>query len=188
MKNPLCAILNGCLILTVSFIASCSTDVSGPGGDGINLITNASFEEKGKQSLAAWFVNDSSVVHFATDTPPQGGTWALSLGQGWVPSEGYVRTTFPIAAGRQVLQFTLWARLVGHDTIGTFSLGTIHNGVWLPSRQGGVDSDAWKLYSLIDTLTIGAGDSLAVKLSAGSAELARPTSVQFDLVRVERMK
>ena len=180
------AACGSCLI--VLLLVSCTNDATGPSGDGVNLISNSSFESDGKQSLATWYVNDSSTVTFSKDTPSQGGNWSLELRPGWIPSEGYVRTILPIGTGSQALQLTLWARIVGQEMIGTFGLGTIRNGEFISSRVGNVNSYGWTQYTMIDTIAVRVGDSLAVKLSAGLAELARPSSVLFDLIRVEKMR
>jgi hypothetical protein len=172
------------LILSSLLFFQCDDDsISSPSIEN-NLIPNPSFEENGDSSLANWFVNMPSLVHFTNDTPPNGGNWALTIDVLW-GSGNDVISTVKIPEGTHIYKFSFWSKysnnpgfaelvLVATDSVS--QINRIH-----------VDSETWGNYSTSDTITSVSGDSLQIKLSGGFSNLS-PGKTYFDLCTLELLE
>jgi hypothetical protein len=175
-------------LVSISFflcIPFCSLSLSSPNNDSTNLLQNSSFEFNNQPTLQYW-IADTTLRKFAHDVPLDGGQWSLQLSPGWYPQEGFARSYVSAQLGVGVYQLTVWIKSI-NGWRGSVRLGQWSQNDWVNSRQIFCDSSAWTQYSLIDTISLQPNDSIAVQLSAGSAELANG-DVLFDLVRLERIR
>ncbi len=149
-----------------------------------NLITNPSFEENGDSSLAGWFVNMPSLVHFTNDTPPNGGNWAITIDVLW-GSGNDVISTVKIPEGRHIYKFSFWSKYsttAGHAELLIITPDSVYS-----IKHVQVNSEEWINYSKTDTITSFSGDSLQVKLSGGFSHIA-PGKTYFDLCTLELLE
>ncbi len=168
------------LLLFTLLLNRCSDSIITPENEN-NLITNTSFEENGDSSLADWFVNMPSFVHFTNDTPPNGGNWAITIDVLW-GSGNDVITTVKIPEGTHIYKFSFWSKYSNNPGYAE-TLLVSQDSVSQINRTY-ADSESWKNYSILDTITSVSGDSLQIKLSGGFSHIA-PGKTYFDLCTLE---
>ena len=171
------------LLLFSLLLYRCSDSVIVPENEN-NLIPNPSFEENGDSSLANWFVNMPSLVNFTNDTPPNGGNWAITIDVLW-GSGNDVITTVKIPEGINIYKFSFWSKY--SDNIGYADILLVAQDSVFQIKRTYVDSESWKYYSILDTITSVSGDSLQIKLSGGFSNIA-PGKTYFDLCTLELLE
>ena len=171
------------LLLFSLLLYRCSDSVIVPENEN-NLIPNPSFEENGDSSLADWFVNIPSLVHFTNDTPPNGGNWSITIDVLW-GSGNDVITTVKIPEGINIYKFSFWSKY--SDNIGYADILLVAQDSVFQINRTYVDSESWKYYSILDTITSVSGDSLQIKLSGGFSNIA-PGKTYFDLCTLELLE
>jgi hypothetical protein len=185
MKNK---INHASRLITICFfffsLSSPSILASGD-SDSTNLIQNSSFETNNQPTLQSW-ITDTSLAQAIQDAPPFGGKWSLQLVPGWIPQEGFARTYISGQSGVGVYQLTFWSKST-YNWQGSVTLGQWTQKGWIQSKMIYCDSAIWTQYSLTDTLSLQAGDTIGVHLSAGRVEVARGQVVLFDLIDLEKI-
>ena len=182
MKNrlpiPLFAIL-----LFALLSSRCSDSIISPINEN-NLIPNPSFELNGVSTVAFWFVNMPSLVNFTNDTPPNGGNWAISIDVLW-GSGNDVITTIKIPEGTNIYKFSFWSKYSNKPGYAELLLDA-QDSLYQINRII-VDSESWKNYSILDTISSVSGDSLQIKLSGGFSNIV-PGNTYFDLCTLELLE
>jgi hypothetical protein len=172
-----------CIIVLLFAFASCSKEkdqLALPGQDDQpvtlpNLIVNSGFETSGQPSFASWeyIYPPSSPDTFSTDVPPSGGSFSLRLRPEWFPAEGAVETY--ITGLNTTAQFLLRFYAKGINLPQGNAYASVYiKGTSLASTQAVAFSNVqWTQYSVTTpALQLTPGDTLAVRLSAGSTEVA----------------
>ncbi len=172
------------LLLSSLFFFQCDDDsISSPSIEN-NLIHNSSFEENGDSSLANWFVNIPSLVHFTNDTPPNGGNWAITIDVLWGIGNDVI-STVKISEGTHIYKFSIWSKY--SDNPGYAEILLVAQDSLSQINRTNIDSESWKNYSTSDTITSVSGDSLQIKLSGGFSNLS-PGKTYFDLCTLELLE
>jgi hypothetical protein len=149
--------------------------------DTTNLITNSSFEINGEPSLAGWELLCSDIKY--TDASPGGGKWAICMPQGWLPANNYIMTTVSAPIGTNEYKLSYYGKVRG----GLNLYIKKQDSLIFCNRIYTQDQDTiWRYYSVLDTLKTLPGDSLVVKVIAGSAEVGE--YCYFDLCKLELIK
>ena len=149
------------LILSAFLLYYCTnitTSIITP-GESNNLIINASFEKDGDSSLVGWSAEISSTVNFTTDTPPNGGKWALTINVLWGIGNNVI-STVNILPGTHVYKFSLWSKYFVKPGYADLSLVNVDSVFIINHIQ--INSGVWTNYSMIDTITSNPGDSLRI--------------------------
>jgi hypothetical protein len=181
MNNMLIAAL-----VTGTIMTGCSGDSIVDGDNSGNLLLNSSFEQGGVFSLAGWQVFDTSAVKSSSDVPSNGGSYSVSIDAVW-GLQGFIRTAVPAVPGTAIYQFSSWAKAVGSAGMGKMDLGLKQADSTHALKGLTVADSIWHHYSLIDTVTANAGDSLVITLSGGFSQLETGTTY-YDLCRLERIR
>ncbi len=183
MKNPTTLVA---IILTAVQLSGGCHQTTGPEPlGGFNLLTNPSFEYYGSGSLNQWYPKDTTVLHFSSSVPPNGGSWSIAISNTWFP--GYaIRQTIPATPGSHVYRLSCWSK--GDGVMG---------GFWLSVKKAGeigsvvrksqlvVDS-TWTYHAIVDTIAANDEDSLIVGLGGGA--IGTTTGVTwFDLCSLEQL-
>lgn len=184
MKNKIDQAARLIVICSFFFCFPSKSILANGGGDSTNLIQNSSFETNNEPTLQYW-VTDTSLAQAVQDAPPGGGKWSLQLVPGWIPQEGFARTYVSGQSGVGVYRLTFWSKSI-HSWQGSVTIGQWTQMGWVQSKMIYCDSATWTQYSLTDTLSLQAGDTIGVHLSAGRAELAGG-QVLFDLIDLEKI-
>jgi len=171
------------LLLVAILISRCSDSIITPENED-NLILNPSFELNGVSTVAFWFVNMPSLVQFTNDTPPNGGNWAITIDVLW-GSGNDVITSIAIPEGTHVYKFSFWSKYSNKPGYTEIHLDA-RDSLYQINRIN-VDSESWKNYSILDTITSVSGDSLQIKLSGGFSNIV-PGKTYFDLCTLELLE
>ena len=154
-----------------------------------NLISNSGFEIIGQPSISNWSFVDGpcSIDTFSNDVPTGGGVSSLKLEPLWLPAEGAVETYItgltcncPFRLNFQAKCINLIDPLVSASVyIKAVSIASIpalsfYNTQWTP----------YVLFT--PTFNLTTSDTLVVKLSAGSTEVAN-WQVLFDQVELYQL-
>ncbi len=175
------------LILLISSRCSEENNPVIPPEPGSSIILYSSFEENGNSSLAGWNFNlDSSLIAFTNDTPPEGGNWAVTIKSAWlIPGVNGLYTTVKIPEGTHIYKLSLWGK---HESIvGSASLLLVKPDTTIFNFSIQITDTLWKEYTMTDTITAGAGDSLKVNLFGGGSQLLTGTTY-FDLCKLELLE
>lgn len=173
------------LLFVVILLPACNDDVSSPRMIEGNLLSNTSFEQKGKPWLDSWSC-DTTLARVTSDPTTGCGNWALSLEPGWLPQEGFARTYITGQSGTGIYQLSVLMRCT-NQWRATIKIGRWTNGGWAESKTGWNSTPNWTTLSITDTLTLQTRDTIAVHLSAGATEVAS-ARVFFDCVTLERLR
>jgi len=149
-----------------------------------NLIRNPSFEMNSDPSLADWFVNMPSLVNFTNDTPLNGGNWALTIDVLWGIGNDVISTVI-LPEGTHIYKFSFWSKFSTKPGFADIDLVTQDSTSQI-SRIN-IDSESWKNYSILDTITSSSEDSLQIKLSGGFSNIS-PGKTYFDLCTFELLE
>lgn len=182
-------LLSGIMLALIA--VGCKNDISGPGGDEANLITNPSFEPGDYPTYAGWNLNDSifdSLQHFSNDVPILGGNWSLKLVPEFSPEEGWADYYVVGPADRYVYRLSVWAKTVGDWDGGSVQFLLRSPGASELRQYTPVNVESWQYYSLEDTVRLYDDDTLVVRLSAGTGNPDGNDAVLFDEVSLERYK
>lgn len=172
------------LILSSLLLCSCSDDTSVSITSGeTNLLLNPSFEVNANPTLQSWTTNDYPAIKYSGDVPTGGGYWSITIEAVW-GTPIYVRTTVLASEGRHIYKFSFMAKTQGSG--GNASLIFVHVRNDSLRKQIQVADSTWTSYSLLDTLTISRGDSIAVKLSGGFSQILYGKTF-FDLCKLEKL-
>jgi hypothetical protein len=154
-----------------------------------NLIGNPGFEINCQSSFSGWqFVNWYATSDtFSTDVPSGGGCYSLKLQPGWFPAEGTAETYIAGLNCTGTFQLKFYAKcvnVVGQQTFAAIYMKTSP----LPAMSVVYFSDpSWTMYTLNSmNYTLTPSDTLVVKLSAGSSEVAN-WEVLFDSVTLYKI-
>ena len=170
------------LLLLALLSSHCNDSIISPINEN-NLIPNPSFEMNGNSSLAFWFVNMPSTVNFIEGTPPNGGNWAITIDVLW-GSGNDVITSVELPEGTHIYKFSLWSKYSNNPGFVELLLNT-QDSLHQVNRFN-IDSELWKNYTIVDTITSIAGDSLQIKLSGGFSHIT-PGKTYFDLCTLEQL-
>ncbi|HUL44945.1 MAG TPA: hypothetical protein VLY03_11395 [Bacteroidota bacterium] len=172
------------LVLVVMFALSCNKSnntILSPSVP-VELISNSSFENYGSPSLVGWTERDSLTVSLTRSAAPGGGNWSLTIAATWFPAS-YAKTTVPTVEGNHRYRFSFWGKH-GETWIGGASILLKHSDTLSLLNSIAVADTAWRLYSVLDTLTTITRDSIVVSLSGGANEIIGGQTF-FDLVKLE---
>ena len=170
------------LLFTILF-SRCSDSIIAPEISN-NLIPNPSFELNGVSSVAFWFVNMPSIVNFTNDTPPVGGNWAITIDVLWGSGNDVISTVL-IPEGTHIYKFSFWSKYSNKPGYAELLLDA-PDSLYQINRII-VDSESWKNYSILDTISSVSGDSLQIKLSGGFSNIV-PGNTYFDLCTLELLE
>ncbi len=150
--------------------------------EGLNLITNSSFEINGNKSIDGWTLHSNFLdVGFSNDVPPFGGNWSVVLygGDRIVPM--YLETKIAAPLGCNRYRLSIWAKFKDPQGYGKGYVNFNKN------RSNGkyftIQDSIWNYYELIDTLTTTNGDSLYVIISI--MPFIYPSQIYYDLCQLE---
>ena len=163
-------------------------------GLGQNLISNSSFESNMQLNCQSWYdecgnelINqcDSTSVYcqagFYQDSPlniPE-ELWCLKLTASMLPGEGLAETYITGQSDTNIYKLEFWMK--SPDWIGSASIGIISQNQFTANKTIADTTSIWKKFTLIDTISTQATDTIAVHLSAGSGDFCICTSY-FDLI------
>jgi hypothetical protein len=139
-----------------------------------NLVFNSGFEINGQSSFAGWqYVNGLCCLNpFSTDVPPGGGLYSLKLVPVWLPGEGAAETYITGLNCTKTFQLKFFAKTTNVNQLSYASL-YIKSNPASPLITQTVNSSSWQGYILNSAvITVHPADTLVVKLSAGSTEVA----------------
>lgn len=171
------------LLLFALLLFRCSDSIIIPANEN-NLIPNPSFEKNGESTAVYWFVNFPSLVHFANDTPPNGGNWAITIDVLWGIGNDVI-STVKIPEGTHIYKFSFWSKYFVKPGYADLSLVTADSIFIINHFQ--INNDVWTNYSMTDTITSNFGDSLRIILSGGFSNVA-PGNTFFDLCTLELLE
>lgn len=158
-------------------------DITGPDGRE-NLIVNHSFEDESGRSLGGWVFDGVDEPAFSENVPAGGGCWSVGLMPGWIPQTNSLAYTVAAPPGTHIFEFTFKARRDAVD--GLAKLVLKRPDVILIRRTIGISSAGWTTYSVMDTITAEAGDSIVVHLDGGVTEVAGGHT-WYDLVKLFKL-
>lgn len=154
-----------------------------------NLITNSGFELNGQSSFSNWNYTSGpiGIDTFSTDVPASGGTYSLKLEPLWVPGEGAVVTYLTGLTGNHTYQLNFCSKCVNVASQ-QGSASVYINASFVTSVQSlSFTNNQWTSYTLnTSLLNLIASDTLVVKLSAGSTEVAN-WQILFDNVELYQL-
>ena len=181
-------------MIVALLVGSCKNDVSGPGSDDSNLISNPSFEFNDMPSFEGWHLPDTvdppattNLQYFTDDAPLLGGLWSLKVVPDFAPREGFAQHYIVGPADSYVYRLSVWGKAVSGIASGTVQFRLFSSGTNELRQSVAVTANAWQLFTLEDTVRLYDTDTLVVRLSAGSDD-GSVGYLLFDEVRLERYK
>ncbi len=149
-----------------------------------NLIENPSFESESQFSLDAWEVVNPNLVNASNDTPVDGGEWSVRINADWGPEEfqPQVCTTIPLSPGQHKYTFTCWAKY--KNISGVIRLKIVNPDTSFTHNSIAIQDTMWAEYTLSDTVTLSATDTLSISLSGGFTHVVAGETT-FDLCSFE---
>lgn len=172
------------LVFFLLLFASCKPKgPTSPGAEPIVLF-NSSFESGGKPSDSLWNLPPPPAFNFSTDVPPNGGKYSIFIEAG-NPGQNAV-ATLALPPGMHVYRLSVWAKttaVIASADLLSFSA----DGSEGLRKRVDIPDTAWHQYSLDDTVTAQAGDSVKVILSAGIGEVIFSLAY-FDLCKLEQIQ
>ena len=178
-------------ILLLVLLSGCADSTTAPeSGNDQNLLSNGSFEREGEASLEGWRVADPVVVELADDPGPAGGDHNLCMHASWLPPSGFVWAPVPGVRNGDVLTASTWMKVGGeHWLPPSFTLfvgqDPLNAGMGT-SKVATTDSTDWTLLEIVDTITLGAADSVYIVLRGPACETCPHGMACFDLVQVTK--
>lgn len=173
------------LFTLLLFLYSCAEEETTEPTDE-NLLVNTSFEKNGQASSEGWILPSGS--EFATDVPPNGGSYSLVL-EATQPPEDYAFIKVPVKTQYPINKLTFWAKSTGvtNNIYGKAILSLVRNGSQIKSNSILVDGIVWQSYSIRDTFNVADGDSFMVQFTAGISQLLSGKTY-FDLCQLQGIK
>ncbi len=174
----------------VSVLFGCTNDVSGPGSDDSNLISNPSFEFNDAPSFAGWHLNDTindPAELYSNDVPLLGGYWSMRREPDFPPDDGFAQYYVVGPVDRSVYRLTVWGKALNGWTGGNAQFRMFSGGTDELRKSTPITADTWQYYTLEDTLRLYENDTLVVRLSAGSDDITTGYLL-FDVVKLEQYK
>jgi hypothetical protein len=149
------------------------------------LISNGSFEKKGKPSLEGWEILNPTLAQSENEGGPGGGSWSIKLTADWAPTSAVVWQKIDGVKNGDVLTLSSYVK-ARPDGGGIMKL-VCGPHAQLPSRERWVTSDStgWVKVAVTDTLSLAEGEFVWVVLSSHHTELV-PRMGLFDEVRLVR--
>lgn len=152
-----------------------------------NLIVNASFEVGAEPTFAGWGSSLPELTN-VIQTPTRAGSYALMLSSVWFPpSRSYVTTQVTGLSSGDIVRLGAYARTLVPSDGCSLSLLT---GVSLdaPSTTTSVAATnvIWTYISIVDTLSLGDGDSVWVRLYSPNSDTQTKWGM-FDLVGLVKL-
>lgn len=153
-----------------------------------NLISNSSFELNGQASLSNWhYMNGPCCLDsFSTDVPFGGGMYSLKLEPMWLPAEGAVEYYVTGLTCTSAFQLKFRAKYSGVPNYQAYASIYMKTSPLPILSIVYLTNPSWTIYTL-NTISYSMlpSDTLVVKLSAGSTEVAN-WQVLFDKVSLEK--
>jgi len=164
------------VVMLVTLIASINliqcSNPTGPSASS-NLLQDPSFESNGQATLNGWVVNDTSIVHFANDAPPDGGKWSVAVNVIWIGPNMFEvpYQKVKLVSGTKIYTFSFWAK---SSTVikGMGSILALKADSIVSYKYVRVEDSTWTNYTIADTISSDQADSLFVTISGGATELA----------------
>ena len=173
--------------LTLQFSSCKKSDdtISGPPPTYPNLLMNSSFESNDSASWQGWSrtIDDTALINLLTDTPTGGGRFSVKIETVWGPKL-FISQVIAVPAGTHFYKLSSWAKVV--DAGGNYSLAFKHLDTLTVRKSVTITDPAWALYSVLDTLTSVAGDSIVVTLFGGFSQLSAGQTF-YDVCKLEKL-
>ncbi|MEP7264870.1 MAG: hypothetical protein ABI772_10245 [Bacteroidota bacterium] len=154
-----------------------------------NLINNSGFEINGIASFSNWNYTSGpiGIDTFSTDVPATGGMYSLRLEPLWLPGEGAVETYITGLTGSHQYQLNFKSKCINiinqQATASVYIKANFVAGI----QSLGFGNAQWSSYTITTSLlSLTPTDTLVVKLSAGSTEVAN-WQVLFDNVELYQL-
>lgn len=160
-----------------------------------NLISNPSFEENGEPYCDGWFPGGTipfsncdstgtllaSIVKSSPDDSIS-GLWSLEL-FGSLPDSGNVWTFIPAIPGTHVYELNFWMNSSNFGGMAGINIKNAppENTKWLEDW-----GQPWQFYSLVDTITASASDSISIVLATRTGDFCL-CKVQFDQIELRKI-
>jgi|GEM_PF-2011580 len=130
--------------------------------DASNLVKNYSFEDSNGPSLSGWTTGDTAFAHIVPSAPIGGGHWSLRVE---ASAEYSVWTMVALPSGTHSYKLTICGKLFGGEEGWTY-LWQLHDGGFYDAGEmWGIRDTNWTFYTIVDTLTASAHDSLRIGLA-----------------------
>jgi hypothetical protein len=173
-----------CLVYLMLLTLQCSSPTRPARED--NLVSNGSFETRGRPSLSGWELLNPSLAQSEHDGGPGGGSWSLKLTADWAPTTAVAWQKIDNLKSGDVL--ALSSSVKAYDDGGGIIGLACGPSPLEPTRHRSVfsDSTAWVKVTLTDTVAVSEGDSVWVVLSSHPTEIV-PRVGLFDEVRLVRV-
>jgi hypothetical protein len=184
MKESLIILVEMVLVGTALCGCRTSTETIISPPSEVDLISNSSFELDGNASLLGWTPRDTVTVHLVRTAPQAGGYWSLEIEAARFPGS-FVKTTVSLPPGTHRYKFSLWGKHASR-VIGGADLFFKHLDTLSYLKSISVADTSWIRYSVFDTLSTSAQDSLVINLSGGGTEIAAGETF-FDLCSLEKL-
>ena len=153
-------------------------------------ILNGSFEKDGKASFDNWVITCNDGQSFQ-DTPNNGGEWCLGFPTGNLQG-CYPQTAEQVIKGLNngdIVEVNVWARQDKQKlALTSIYLKIFQNDKEIILSKDTTTSEEWALLTVIDTLSLAEGDSVAIVLDSGitSGPDILGINSYFDLVDVKK--
>ncbi|NIR48106.1 hypothetical protein GWO43_06610 [candidate division KSB1 bacterium] len=166
------------------FIFNCETNEPLTPDPQNNLIENPSFERESQFSLDAWDVVNPNLVNASNDAPVDGGDWSVRINADWSPEafQPQICTTITLSPGQHKYTFTCWAKY--KNISGVIRLKIVNPDTSFTHNSIAIQDTMWTEYTLSDTVTLSATDTLSIRLSGGFTHVVAGETT-FDLCSFE---
>jgi hypothetical protein len=158
----------------------------GPADPPPNMLVNGSFERFCCPGFFGWSIGNRALTSSTEDTPENGGCWSARLTADWAPTTAILRQRVEGVVDGDVLRLSAQVRAADSEGGGRIGL-VVGDRPWMGEGKWASTSDTlWTELSLVDTLSLEAGDSVWVELSSFHTEIV-PRVGLFDSVVLERV-
>lgn len=190
-KNIVHLISKIALAIILAFVGIVGWCCDYPGGnvlvvsppDASNLIKNYSFEDSNGPSFQGWTIGDTSFAHIVPTALIGGGHWSLRVE---VSDEYSVWTMVALPSGTHSYKLTICGKMFGGEEGWTY-LWLLHDGGFYHAGDICCIRDTnWTFYSVVDTLTASAHDSLRIGLACYYGEVGAG-HVLFDMCTLDQL-
>lgn len=159
-----------------------------------NLVTNPGFEANVQPNAQGWHDNCGPIVFttpdtvcaagYSTDVPPGGNMYSMVLNAQGNMGPAFAETYVTGQTGNNIYTLNVWMKQAGAGNT-TASLVLISNSSSTVLKSMSVTSTSWMQHTLVDTLSISAGDTLAVRFDAAAGGPAF-VDLYIDLVDLQQ--
>jgi hypothetical protein len=142
----------------------------------LNRLVNGSFESG---SLAGWEPGNPDLASVVSPGAPGGGDWALQLQADWAPTLGFITQKIEGLQDGDIVELRADVKAMDQEGGGVIYL-LVGDSLWgARAKWAASSSETWTTLSVVDTLDLGPGDSVWVKLSSFHTEIS-PRVGRFD--------